>query len=347
MFALTFETFGGPEVLQYREYPDPVAGPGEVLVDVRAAGVNFADIYRRRGHYRELGEPPYIDGYEGAGVISAIGEGVSGLRIGDRVGFVDVARANVTRLAVPAGRAIPLPDGVDDVTAAAILLQGLTAQYLSEDSATIRPGDSVVVHSAAGGVGRHLVRLCRAKGARVIAMASSAQKRQIARDLGAEAALGYDGDWVAGVRALTGGGADVVYDAVGTTLARSIEAVRNRGTVVTYGMSGGAPAPVDPLVLMQTSKALRGGELWDHLDNAAERLRRSRKLFDALAAGVIAVPPVETFSLADGAAAHRRLEDRSFSGKVVLVPWPGRVAGPLRPAAATFWRLSSRGAGPV
>ncbi|WP_442772410.1 quinone oxidoreductase family protein [Paenirhodobacter enshiensis] len=320
MFALTFETFGGPEVLRYREVPDPVARPGEVLVDVRAAGVNFADIYRRRGHYRELGEPPYIDGYEGAGVVVALGAGVGGLHIGDRIGFVDVARANVTRLAVPAERAIPLPEGVDEVTAAAILLQGLTAQYLSEDSAAIRPGDSVLVHSAAGGVGRHLLRLCRAKGARVIAMASSEEKRRIARDLGAEAVLGYDGDWVAGVRALTGGGADVVYDAVGSTLARSIEAARNRGTIVTYGMSGGAPAPVDPLMLMQSSKALRGAELWDYLDSGAERRRRSRKLFDALAAGVIAVPPIETFTLADGAAAHRRLEDRGFSGKVVLVP---------------------------
>lgn len=320
MFALTFETFGGPEVLRYREVPDPVARPGEVLVDVRAAGVNFADIYRRRGHYRELGEPPYIDGYEGAGVVVALGAGVGGLHIGDRIGFVDVARANVTRLAVPAERAIPLPEGVDEVTAAAILLQGLTAQYLSEDSAAIRPGDSVLVHSAAGGVGRHLLRLCRAKGARVIAMASSEEKRRIARDLGAEAVLCYDGDWVAGVRALTGGGADVVYDAVGSTLARSIEAARNRGTIVTYGMSGGAPAPVDPLMLMQSSKALRGAELWDYLDSGAERRRRSRKLFDALAAGVIAVPPIETFTLADGAAAHRRLEDRGFSGKVVLVP---------------------------
>lgn len=320
MFALQFESFGGPEVLQYRECPYPAVLPGHVLVDVRAAGVNFADIYRRRGAYRGLGEPPYVNGYEGAGVVSALGEGVSGLKLGDRIGFVDVARANVTQLNVPVDRAIPLPEDIGFETAAAVLLQGLTAQYLSHDSAVIRPGDWVVVHSAAGGVGRHLIRFCRAKGAQVIALASSPAKRQIAQDLGAGVTLGYDIDWVAAVRETTGGGADVVYDAVGSTLEQSIAAARNRGVIVTYGMSDAAPKLVDPLVLMQTSKALRGAELWDYLDSHAERARRSAALFAALREGVLQVPPIETFALADGAQAHRRLEDRSFSGKVILVP---------------------------
>lgn len=320
MFALTFETFGGPEVLEYVELPDPPILPGHVLVDVKAAGVNFADIYRRRGSYRELGEAPYVNGYEGAGIVSAVGDGVSGIRIGDRIGFVDVARANVSQLNVPADRAIPLPDDIDYKTAAAVLLQGLTAQYLCEDSAVVAPGNWVLVHSAAGGVGRHLVRFCRAKGARVIAMASSPEKRQIVRDLGAEAVLGYDHDWVAEVRDMTDGGAHVVYDAVGSTLDKSIEATRPRGVIVTYGMSDAPPKPVDPLVLMQTSKALRGAELWDYLDSAAEREQRGKRLFAALSSGIVQVPPIETFALADGRNAHRRLEDRRFSGKVILIP---------------------------
>lgn len=320
MFALSFEAFGGPEVLQYVELPDPPVLPGHVLVDVKAAGVNFADIYRRRGTYRELGDPPYINGYEGAGIVSAVGAGVSGIRIGDRIGFVDVARANVSRLNVPADRAIPLPDDVDYETAAAVLLQGLTAQYLCEDSTVIAPGDWVVVHSAAGGVGRHLVRFCRAKGARVIAMASSPEKRQIAQDLGADVMFGYEHDWVSAVRDMTEGGAHVVYDAVGSTLDKSIEAARPRGVIVTYGMSDAPPGPVDPLVLMQSSKALRGAELWDYLDSAAERARRSARLFAALSSGILQVPPIETFALSDGRRAHQRLEDRSFSGKVVLIP---------------------------
>lgn len=164
MFVLSFDTFGGPEVLQYHEQPDPAVLPGHVLVDVRAAGVNFADIYRRRGHYRALGQAPYINGYEGAGVVVAVGEGVNGIRAGARIGFVDVARANASRLNVPADRAIPLPDDVDYTTAAAVLLQGLTAQYLCEDSAVITHGDWVVVHSAAGGVGRHLIRRAGQRG---------------------------------------------------------------------------------------------------------------------------------------------------------------------------------------
>ncbi len=320
MFALSFETFGGPDVLRYSELPDPAVLPGHVLVEVKAAGVNFADIYRRRGIYRELGTPPYINGYEGAGVVSVIGAGVSGIGIGDRIGFVDVARANVSRLNVPADRAIPLPDTVDCETAAAVLLQGLTAQYLCEDSAEIAHGDWVVVHSAAGGVGRHLVRLCRAKGARVIALASSPEKRRIALDLGAEIAFGYDENWGTAVCDATGGGANVVYDAVGSTLNKSIEAARVRGVIVTYGMSDAPPPPVDPLVLMQTSKALRGAELWDYLDSAEERRRRSQKLFAALSEGILQIPQIEAFALADGRNAHRRLEDRGFSGKVVLIP---------------------------
>lgn len=318
MHALVFDEFGEADVLQYRELPDPVLMPGHLLVDVKVSGLNFADIYRRRGTYRGLGEPPYINGYEGAGIVRAVGDGVTDFRVGDRVGFVDVARANVTMLNVSQSRAIALPDSVSFEDAASILLQGLTAQYLCEDSAPVSKGQWVVVHSAAGGVGRHLVRFCRSKGARVIAMASSRAKRQVATDLGADLTLGYDEDWPMAVCALTKGGADIVFNSVGSTLAKSIRATRNKGRIVTFGMSDANPEPVDPLVLMGTSKSLVGGDLWDYLDTETERCSRSQRLFQALADGILQIPPIEVFLLSDGAAAHRRLENRAFSGKIIL-----------------------------
>lgn len=320
MFALLFEEPGGPDVLKYRELPDPSVRPGHLLIDVKASGLNFADIYRRRGNYRDMGAAPYINGYEGAGVVTAIGTGVDGFCIGDRIGFFDVARANVTRLNVPADRAVPLPDGVGFEEAASVLLQGLTAQYLSEDSATISPADRVLIHAAAGGVGRHLIRFCRAKGAHVIAMASTTEKRAIASDLGADVTLGYEGDWVEEILQRTEGGVHVAFDSVGSTLAKSIAATRPRGTIVTFGMSGGNPDFVNPLTLMEASKTLVGGDLWDYLDNKAEREKRSRRLFKALADGTLRFPPVESFPLSEGADAHRRLENRSFSGKIILAP---------------------------
>lgn len=319
MQALVFEEFGGPEVLRYRELPDPPVQAGHVTVDVKASGLNFADLYRRRGNYRALGEAPYINGYEGAGVVTGIGPDVTGFQIGDRVGFFDVARANVTKLNVPADRAIPLPGDVGLVDAASVLLQGLTAQYLCHDSAPVREGDWVLVHAAAGGVGRHLVRFCSAKGARVIAMASTEEKRRTARELGAELALGYDGDWVSEIRNSTDGGARIVFDGVGSTLKQSLAATRPLGSVVTFGMAGGTPEAIDVLDLMASSKSLVGGELWEHLATPAARKDSCHRLFTALSQGILQYPPIETFPLADGAEAHRRLEDRAFAGKIVLV----------------------------
>lgn len=319
MHALLFEDFGGPEVLEYRELPEPRVQPEHLLIDVKASGLNFADLYRRQGNYRGMGDAPYINGYEGAGCVLAIGENVKGFKVGDRIGFVDVARANVTRLNVPADRAIPIPDGIGYEDAASVMLQGLTAQYLSEDSVTINPGDWILIHAAAGGVGRHLTRFCRSKGAKIIAMASSTEKRRIAADLGANVTLAPEGDWVKAIRDRTDGGVHVAFDSVGSTLHRSIAATRARGNIVTFGMSGGNPKQVDPLVLMESSKALVGGDLWNFLNSRSERESRSKRLFDALADGTLNFPPIETFPLSAGAEAHRRLEDRSFTGKIVLV----------------------------
>ena len=320
MDALVFDRFGGPEVLEMRRLPDPAVPPGHVQLAMKAIGLNFADIYRRQGNYVLAGTPPHIAGYEGSGEVVAVGDGVDGIRVGDRIGFADVPFANATRVTVPVDRAIPLPDDVGHVQAAAILLQGLTAQYLVQDSYAIRRGDAVLVHAAAGGVGQILVQFAKARGATVIALTSTAAKAAFATAKGADHSLTYDGDWVGTVRGLTGGGVAVAYDSVGTTLADSLAAIRSRGTVVAYGMAGGNPPPIDPRQLMEQSKTLVGGDLWDHLDSRDSRLRRSAALFAALRSGEVAWPEIETFPLARGADAHRRLQSRGVMGKVVLIP---------------------------
>jgi NADPH2:quinone reductase len=320
MHALTFDTFGGPEVLRLRELDDPPVPPGHIQLAMRAIGLNFADIYRRRGEYHLAGTAPHISGYEGAGEVVAIGEGVSGFALGDRIGFADVPFANATRVNVPVTHALRLPPATSFVDAAAVLLQGLTAQYLVEDSYAVRSGDRVLIHSAAGGVGRYLVQFAVARGAQVLALASTPAKRVRAIAAGAAFTLGYDEDWVAQAREWSGGGVDVAYDAVGATLLDSLQAVRKRGTLVSYGMAGGMPPPLDARLLMDGSKTLVGGDLWDYLDSAEARQARAGRLLAALESGVIHLPLVETFPLARGADAHRRLEDRSFAGKIVLLP---------------------------
>jgi NADPH:quinone reductase len=323
MRALTFDRFGGPEVLTVRELPTPELPPGHALVKTAAIGLNFADVYRRQGRYHLVGEPPYVAGYEAAGTIVALGSEVDAtFTIGDRVGFADSPRANAELVAVPREKLIPLPDDIDFDTAAALLLQGLTAQYLVRDSRAVAPGDDVLVHAAAGGVGLLLVQIARRLGARVFALASSAEKRAAALAAGAEASFPSDGDWVTAARAWsrTGQGVDVVYDSVGSTLATSLDATRVGGQVVFYGMAGGDPAPVDPRRLMDESKTLTGGDLWNVLTGPDERRRRAAELFGWVADGSLAVHIAQGFPLAEGARAHSFLESRRSIGKVIL--WP-------------------------
>lgn len=287
---------------------------------MRAIGLNFADIYRRRGDYVLTGVAPHIAGYEGAGDVVAVAADVTGITIGDRIGFADVPFANATRVTVPIDHAVQLPPTLDYVSAAALLLQGLTAQYLIEDSYALRSGEQVLIHAAAGGVGQYLVQLAVARGASVIALASTPTKRAIATRLGAKYIIGYEEDWVAQVVALSGGGVQVAYDGVGATLLQSLKTVRPRGTLVSYGMAGGMPPAVDPRVLMVSSKTLVGGDLWDYLDSHAARVQRTARLFAAVGSGALKLSAIETYALSRGAEAHRRLETRSFAGKVVLVP---------------------------
>ena len=303
MKALLFDRFGGPEVLRYDEFPDPQPREGHAIVRTKAIGLNFADIYRRLGNYHLVGSPPWILGYEGAGVIEGTGQ---------RVAFADSPHANAELVSVAESKLIPLPDDISFETAAAVLLQGLTAQYLIEDSYRVVSGTRALMHAASGGVGLMLVQLAKRAGAHVTALVSSEEKRVAAREVGADEVRLYgDSEW--------GNGYDVVYDSVGTTLGKSIDATRERGTIVFYGFSGGDPKAVDPRVLMDGSKTLTGGDLWSYLTSAEERRSRAARLFEAIRDGV-KVTIARTFALHDGAEAHRFLESRKAIGKVLLIP---------------------------
>jgi NADPH2:quinone reductase len=315
--ALVFDRFGGPEVLALREVPDPAPRPDHAIVRMKAIGLNFADVYRRRGNYHLAGEPPWIAGYEGAGVVES---SAGPFQAGDRVGFADSPFANAERVSVPFDKLIPLPDDVSFDTAAALLLQGLTAQYLTRDSHPLRRGESALVHAAAGGVGLLLVQIAKAIGARVLGVTSSATKRDAVLAAGADAAALDAEDWVAAARALADGGVDVAYDSVGSTLMRSFEAVRTGGHVVFYGMAGGDPPLIDPRMLMDSSKSLTGGDLWNVLRSADERRNRAAELFGWVRSGSLKVQIAARFPLAEGAAAHAFLESRRSSGKVLLIP---------------------------
>lgn len=326
MKALVFERFGGPEVLVSRELADPAPEPGHAIVRTEAIGLNFADVYRRRGAYHLAGSPPWVLGYEAAGVVeSARPEAGSDvppeLRPGRRVAFADSPFANAEKVRVAFDRLIPLPHDVASETAAALLLQGLTAHYLTRDSHPLAAGETVVVHAAAGGVGLLLVQIAKLLGARVLGLASSDAKAAAARAVGADAVFSYGGDWPAQIREATGGrGADVVFDSVGSTLSRSFEATRVGSRVVFYGMAGGDPPPVDPRMLMDTSKSLTGGDLWNVLTSREERVRRANELFAWVRSGRLTVTIARRFPLAEGADAHRFLEGRGSIGKVLLVP---------------------------
>ena len=318
MHALIFDHFGSPDVLRWAERPDPVPGPAQALVRMHSVGLNFADVYRRNGTYHLSGQAPWILGYEGAGVIKIAAAGDTLFPLGARVGFADVPHANAELVAVDLDKLIPLPEAIDFDVAAALLLQGLTAQYLVVDSYAVRAGDVAVVHAAAGGVGLLLTQMLKARGARVLGVASSETKRKAVIAAGAEAAAGYT-DWLAKTRELTAGrGADVVYDSVGRTLAESLAATRVGGRVVFYGMAAGDPDPVDPRLLMDRSLTLTGGDLWNVLISAAIRRHRATVLFDEITQGRLVPRIAARFGLRDGARAHAYLESRAAIGKVLL-----------------------------
>lgn len=316
MKALTFSTFGGSEVLEYIEVAEPVLKPNTVLVQMKAIGLNYADVYRRKGNYHLKGEPPFIAGYEGAGIIINA-NGVEGFKNGDNICFADVPFANAALVAVPVENCIPLPGAISFETAAAVMLQGLTAHYLTADSFAVTKNDVVLIHACAGGVGQLLVQICTMKGAAVIGLTSSDEKRNAALANGCDKVFLYNEDWVALCKAEN---IAVVYESVGSTILQSFETVKETGTVVFYGFAGGNPPHIDPRMLMDGSKRLVGGDLWSYLISKEERVKRSAILFDWIATGAIKIPTATSFALADGRAAHELLESRKSTGKIILIP---------------------------
>jgi NADPH2:quinone reductase len=320
MHALTFSRFGGPEVLEWTALPDPGPERGVAVVRTAAIGLNFADIYRRQGRYHLAGSPPWIAGYEAAGTIAALHRDDGDWHLGQRVAFADSPYANAELVAVPLDKLIRLPWHIGFDLAAAVLLQGLTAQFLSAESYAVRAGDTVLVHAAGGGVGLLLTQLATARGAQVIALASSEDKRAAALQAGASIAIDSGDGWVARVRDALPEGANVVYDSIGRTLHDSLALARTGGTVVFYGMAAGDPDPVDPRLLMDRSLTLVGGDLWNVLTSAQARQTRTDALFAAILDGTLQVPIAARFALSDGARAHALLEGRGVSGKVLLIP---------------------------
>jgi NADPH2:quinone reductase len=319
MKALTFHKFGGSEVLNIELVYIPEIKKGEVLVENKAIGLNYADIYRRKGNYPLKGQPPYIAGYEGAGVVV---KSLSGMyKVGDRVAYADVPFANAEFIKVHEDHVIPIPDDADYKIAASILLQGMTAEYLAHDSHPVRAGETILVHAASGGVGQILTQICKTKGAKVFGLSRSPSKLEVVKNCGADEALVLNDGWVEHILSLTNDkGVDVVYDSVGSTLEQSFEVTREKGHVVFYGMSGGDPKPVDPRMLMDTSKTLTGGDLWSFLVNKEERIRRSSYLFDLIARGKLKIKDPVIFKLSDGRKAHEYLEGGKSSSKVIIVP---------------------------
>jgi NADPH2:quinone reductase len=321
MHAIRIHAFGGPEVLRFEELPTPEPGPGEALVRIEAAGVNFIDIYHRTGAYK--GELPLTLGQEAAGVVEAVGDGVAEARPGDRVVFTGVQGAYATHQVVPTWKLVPIPATVESEVAAAAHLQGLTAHYLAHSTYPLKPGDTALVHAAAGGVGGLLVQFAKRCGARVLATVSTEAKAQEARNAGADEVILYTQvDFAAEARRLTGGnGVDVVYDSVGKdTFDKSIDSLRPRGFMVLYGQSSGAVPPQDPQMLNRKgSLYLTRPTLGHYTATRAELLYRASELFSAIASGELQLRIARTFPLAEAAAAQAFLASRQALGKVLLV----------------------------
>jgi NADPH:quinone reductase len=322
MRAAIIRAHGGPEAIEVAELPDPEPGPGELLVDVAAAGVNFVDVYHRTGAYP--GELPLQLGTEAAGRVAAVGEGVIGVEAGDRVAWAMLPGAYATRAVVPAARAVPVPAAVDDETAAAVLLQGMTAHYLTHATYPVQPGDTVLVHAAAGGTGSLVVQMARKRGGDVLATTSTEEKSKLAREAGAVEVIRYDQAEVAEqVARITGGaGVAAVYDGVGaSTFDASLASLRPRGYLVLFGASSGPVPPVDPRRLQAGgSLFLTRPTLAHYIAEREELLERSAAVFDAVVDGSLRVRIGGRYALDEVGTAHTDLESRRTTGKLLVIP---------------------------
>jgi len=319
MKALTFTSFGKPNVLEYTEVNKPVLKQDEILVEMKAIGLNYADMMRRSGILKLKGNEPYINGYEGAGIVVDNNHNTE-FKVGDRIGFADTAFANAELVAVPASHAIPLPDAISFETAASVLLQGLSAHFLTTDSHKTKAGEIVVIHAAAGGVGQIMIQICKTLGATVIGLVSSESKRQLALSKGADLVFLYNEDWKEKILAHYPTGADAVFESIGNTMEQSLHVTKVRGQVVFFGMAGGEFKLGNPLYLIGTSKTITGGDLWDYLTSKEERLKRASQLFKWIMNKDIQISEPVKFKLSDGKAAHEYMESRKSTGKILLIP---------------------------
>ncbi len=322
MKAIRVHTIGGPEVLIYEEIAKPEPGNGEARVKIEASGVNYIDTYQRTGLYKV--PLPFILGQEAAGVVDAVGAGVTEVKPGDRVAYASALGAYAEYAIVPAWRLVPVPEGVDARQAAAAMLQGMTAHYLACDTFPLKPGDTALVHAAAGGVGLLLVQIAKMRGARVIGTVSTEEKAALARQVGADDVILYtETDFEAAVKQLTDGkGVDVVYDSVGkTTFDQSLNCLRRRGYMVLFGASSGPVPPLDPQVLNAKGSLFLTRPLLAHYTaDRAEVLARAHDVFEWVRAGKLHIRIDRTFPLAQAADAHRALQSRATKGKILLLP---------------------------
>jgi NADPH:quinone reductase len=317
--AIRVATPGGPEALEYVDVERPAAGAGELLVQVEAIGVNFIDVYHRTGLYPL--PTPFTPGSEAAGVVAEVGEGVEGIAVGDRVGF-SVLGSYAEYAVIPAAKAIPLPEGIDARSAAAALLQGMTAHYLSTSTFPLKQGDTALVHAAAGGVGGILVQMAKQRGAKVFGTASTT-KLDLVREAGADVAIDYSSEDFEEVvmRETAGVGVDVVYDSVAReTFDRSLNCVATRGMLVMYGNSSGPVPPFDVLRLAKRSIFLTRPTLGHYTATREELLMRAEELFSSIVAGTLTLRIDRELPLEQAGEAHRLLEGRKTAGKLLLIP---------------------------
>ncbi len=322
MKATRFHHHGGPEVLSFEDMAEPTPAEGQALVRLEAIGLNYIDTYHREGLYPV--DLPCTPGVEGAGTVTAIGAGVTEVAVGDRVGYAGAIGAYAEMAAVPVDRLVPLPAGVDAEAAAAVLLQGMTAHYLATGSYPLKAGDTALIHAAAGGVGLLLVQIAKMRGAKVIATVSTPEKEQLARDAGADEVIRYtEADFEVEVQKLTNdAGVDVVFDSVGkTTFDKGLNLLKPLGTMVLFGQSSGPVPPLDPQVLCQRGSLFLTRPTMAHYTLTRQALLdRAGEILNWVDAGKLNVRVGARFALADAADAHRALEGRKTTGKVLLQP---------------------------
>jgi NADPH2:quinone reductase len=322
MKAVVMKEVGDTDVMEFVDWPEPVARPGHVVVEVAAAGVNFMDIGVRQGMAWTDIPNPKVLGVEGAGRVLAVGNGAGEFELGDRVAWVYAPGSYAQRQSVPTASLVKIPDTVDDRTAASAMMQGLTASHFATDFYPVQPGDIALVHAAAGGVGLLLTQIIRLRGGRVIGRVSSEDKVAIAKKAGAEHVIvDTEGQFADEVLRLTGGeGVNVVYDGSGPkTFKGSIEALRRSGTFCWYGPVLGGPGPLD---IMSLPKSIKIGyaTFMDHIHTRKLLLERTKQLFDWIGDGTITVTIGETYRLADAARAHAAMASRATTGKLLLIP---------------------------